>query len=241
MKISDIYREVSVSGLIQGKIIPVFLIIIIGKRPVVVIVSGLEGVIAVQFFHIQGNLPPVIDKTGTHGFGRIAGYFSGQRPYNRERTVAGDDIAGQILPERDPVEDRHEPGKAQRIHKPAVCQIVHAAVQLLLIEFHVRQYAFLPFGPIGGRRAVGREVGPQVGLVNGEALLDAAVSHAAEHALHLWVVGLLPALAVSEGPVGIAQPEERRPVLVGEMGAGGIGLQETVAVDGQRAGIGRAA
>ena len=119
-----------------------------------------------------------------------------------------------------------------------VGQIVHAAVQLLLVESHIGEETFLPFDPVRGGCAIGGKIGSQVSLIDGKALRGPSVCHAPEHALHLGMIGFFPAFAVGESPVSIAQPEERGAVLIGEMGMGRIGLEETVPVDGQLTGIG---
>ena len=206
-------RKIAVSGLIQHKIKPRFVIIVICKRAFIRVMCGLQCSIAVHFFHILCDLTPAFDGTLPRFSRKVACHFACQRPHNRKGAITGNDVACQMFLVLYALFDRSGPGKAECIDKAEIGEILHAAVKFLLIKCHiwhiirgicfpVTTLLFLP------------AVASKVRLINVIALFLPAIRHATEHACHLRMVRLIPPLTKSKFPVRIAEPEKRCSVCI---------------------------
>ena len=130
------------------------------------------------------------------------------------------------------------PCLSKRVDQAGIGDIGHAAVELLLIERHIgqilRALGHATVNPIAVTRA---HVRAQVGLIDGKALLNAQVDHAAELTRHTGVVRLVPALAIGKLPMSIAQPKERRAIRIGKHMRIVRNADKTVAVQIEFAGV----
>ena len=123
---------------------------------------------------------------------------------------SGNDITRQMFLVLHALLDRAGPGKTERVDKAKVSEILHAAVEFVLVKCHIRhiicgirfQLTALVLLPA---------VTSKVCLINVITLFLPAVRHAAEHARHLRMVRLVPPLTKGKMPVRIAKPENGVP------------------------------
>ena len=109
--------------------------------------------------------------------------------------------------------DRAGPGKTKCVDEAEIRKILHTAVELVLIECHIRHIVRGICLPVTAL-LLPPAVASKVRLINIIALLLPAVRHTAEHARHLRMVRLVPALTESKFPVRIAEPEKRCSVCI---------------------------
>ena len=174
---------------------------------------GLQCSIAVHFFHILCDLTPAFDGCFPRLSREIACHFARQRPHNRKGAIAGNDITRQMFLVLHALLDRAGPGKTERVDKAKVSEILHAAVEFVLVKCHIRHIICGIRFPVTALVLL-PAVTSKVCLINVITLFLPAVRHAAEHARHLRMVRLVPPLTKGKCPVRIAKPEKRCSVCI---------------------------
>mgnify|MGYP006904108004 CR=1 FL=1 len=87
---------IAVTGLVERKVHPGFILVVIGKGALVGIVRRRQMTIAVACLNLQGDLTPAV-KHGGSTFFAVSGNLAGKRPHHRICTVARHQVAGEVL------------------------------------------------------------------------------------------------------------------------------------------------
>ena len=84
------------TGLVERKVHPGLILVVIGKGALVGIVRRCQMTIAVACLNLQGDLTPAVNHGGSTFFA-VSGNLTGKRPHHRIRTVARHQVAGEVF------------------------------------------------------------------------------------------------------------------------------------------------
>ena len=216
--VARLNQVIAVTGLVERKVHPSLVLVVIGKGALVGIVRRSQVAIAVAGLDLQGDLTPSVDQSGSIFF-TIPGNLAGKRPNHRICAIARHQIAGKVLLMLHAIiaANRKRPCLAKRVDQTGIGDIGHAAIKLLPVESNIGQIlCALGHTAVNPVATICAHVRAQVGLVDGKSLLGTQVDHAAELTRHARVVRLVPALAVGKLPVGVAEPKKRRAIRIGK-------------------------